>query len=80
MVNKKTNVPPESIYGNFDIVACRNLLIYFESDSQNMIFNKLYQSLNTNGILFLGEAEIPFGKFKNKFSRLSKYHKIYRKI
>lgn len=80
MINKKLIVPPESIYGDFDIVLCRNLLIYFEPDFQEVIFNKLYQSLNINGVLFLGDAEIPLGKYKNKFTKISKYHKIYRKI
>ncbi len=80
MINKKSIVPPECIYGDFDIVLCRNLLIYFESDFQEVIFNKLYQSLNINGVLFLGDTEIPLTKFKNKFTRISKYHKIYRKI
>ena len=80
MINTKSIVPPESIYGDFDIVLCRNLLIYFESDFQEVIFNKLYQSLNINGVLFLGDAEIPLGKYKNKFTKISKYHKIYRKI
>lgn len=80
MINKKSIVPPESIYGDFDIVLCRNLLIYFEPDFQAVIFNKLYQSLNINGVLFLGDAEIPLGKYKNKFTKISKYHKIYRKI
>jgi chemotaxis methyl-accepting protein methylase len=80
MINQKSIVPPESIYGDFDIVLCRNLLIYFESDFQEVIFNKLYQSLNINGVLFLGDAEIPLGKYKNKFTKISKYHKIYRKI
>lgn len=80
MLSKKSFVPPESIYGGFDIVLCRNLLIYFESDFQEKIFNKLQRSLNRNGILFLGEAEMPVGKFKTKFKRESKLCKIYRKI
>ena len=80
MLHKKSYVPTESIYGGFDIVLCRNLLIYFQSDFQKTIFNKLYRSLNKNGILFLGEAEMPVGKFKTKFIRETNFCKIYRKI
>ena len=79
MLDKKSYVPPESIYGGFDIVLCRNVLIYFKSDFQEKIFNKLYRSLNENGILFLGEAEMPLEKFKTKFKRETKLCKIYQK-
>lgn len=80
MLHKILSVPSDSIFGNFDIVLCRNLLIYFNSDYQNAIFNKLYQSLNKNGILLLGEAEIPLGNFKTKFIRKTNLCKIYWKI
>ena len=79
MLYKKSYVPPESIYSGFDIVLCRNLLIYFKSDFQEIIFNKLNRSLNENGILFLGEAEMPPEKFKSKFIRTTKHCKIYKK-
>ncbi len=79
MLDKKTYVPPECIYGGFDIVLCRNVLIYFKSDFQEKIFNKLYRSLNENGILFLGEAEVPLEKLKRKLARTTKYCKIFKK-
>ncbi|MCK5539042.1 MAG: protein-glutamate O-methyltransferase CheR, partial [Bacteroidales bacterium] len=59
LLDKNRLVPPDSIFGGFDIVLCRNVLIYFEPEFQNIIFNKLYKSLNKNGILILGEAEVP---------------------
>ncbi|NOY50557.1 MAG: protein-glutamate O-methyltransferase CheR [Chlorobi bacterium] len=72
--------PPESIYGSFDMVFCRNVLIYFERESQGVIFEKLYKSLKTNGFLVLGEAELPPSGQKGKFRRESKCCKIYKKI
>ncbi len=78
MFDKKHTVPPDSIYGGFDVVLCRNLLIYFESSFQEEIFNKLYKSLNKNGVLFLGEAELPPNKFKGKLNRTSNFCKIYK--
>ena len=59
MLDKKHCVPPESVFGNFDLVLCRNLLIYFNTEYQETIFEKLYHSLAKNGILILGEAEAP---------------------
>lgn len=80
LTDKNYMAPQDSIFGGFDIILCRNVLIYFDPDYQQIIFNKLYKSLNTNGILILGEAEVPINVFKNKFRRENKYCKIYRKI
>lgn len=80
LLDKNRLVPPDSIFGGFDIVLCRNVLIYFEPEYQKIIFNKLYKSLNKNVYLILGEAEVPTEGFKHKFSRENKCCKIYRKI
>lgn len=79
MLHKNSFTPPEGIYGGFDIVLCRNLLIYFKSDFQEMVFNKLYRSLNNNSVLFLGEVEVLPEKFKGKFIRTTKHCKTYKK-
>ncbi len=79
ILDKKSFVPPVTVYGDFDLVICRNLLIYFKPEYQDRIFDKLYRSLKKNGCLFLGEAEIPVGKFKNRLTRETKFCKIYRK-
>ena len=79
MLDKKHGVPPESVFGNFDLVLCRNLLIYFNTEYQETIFAKLYHSLAKNGILILGEAEAPVMKYKRHFSRVFDFSPIYRK-
>jgi chemotaxis methyl-accepting protein methylase len=80
LLDKNHNVPQESIFGDFDIVLCRNVLIYFNLEHQKLIFDKLYKSMNNNAYLILGESETPVEAFKNKFKRESKLVKIYRKI
>lgn len=49
----------ESFYllGKFDVVFCRNVLIYFSSELKTEILRKIHGSLNTGGILFLGSSE-----------------------
>lgn len=79
LLDKKSTVPPDSIFGNFDIVLCRNVLIYFDPDYQKIIFEKLYKALKPNGYLILGEAEVPVEGFRHKFKRENKFCKIYRK-
>lgn len=80
ILDERHFVPPESIFGDFDIVFCRNVLIYFNHNHQEIIFNKLYKSLNSNGYLILGEAETPIEKFAKKFKKENECCKIYRKI
>jgi len=80
LLDKNHIVPPDSIFGGFDIVLCRNVLIYFDLDYQKIIFKKLYKSLNQNGYLILGEAEVPIEGFNNKFRRENRFCKIYRKL
>lgn len=43
---------------NFDLISCRNVIIYFTQDAQDRLFRQLYNSLNPGGALFLGAAEV----------------------
>ncbi|ROQ20432.1 MULTISPECIES: CheR family methyltransferase [Marinimicrobium] len=43
--------------GKFDIVFCRNVLIYFNADLKRRILEKIHGSLKPGGILFLGSSE-----------------------
>ena len=45
------------IHDQFDIIFCRNALIYFERENQEMVINKLCQKLSPNGYFFLGHSE-----------------------
>lgn len=47
--------------GKFDIVFCRNVLIYFSSDLQKQIVTNIHRVLNPGGYLFLGGSETPKG-------------------
>ena len=80
MLDKKHRVPPASIFGDFDLVLCRNLLIYFNSDYQETIFAKLNQALATKGCLVLGETEAPSATYQKHFSRFLDFSPIYMKI
>ncbi|WP_217447762.1 CheR family methyltransferase [Maribellus comscasis] len=79
LVNEHNRFPSESIYGGFDIVFCRNVLIYYDIEIQKLIFDRLYNSLNHNGYLILGEAENIIEKYKYSFKRENNYCKIYVK-
>ena len=48
-----------SALGKFDIIFCRNVLIYFSSEIKSDILNRMAASLNPGGYLFLGGSESP---------------------
>ncbi len=43
--------------GQFDIVFCRNVLIYFDDVTKKLVYKNIYNSLNKDGYLFIGSAE-----------------------
>ena len=47
--------------GKFDVVFCRNVLIYFSSDLQQQIITNIHRVLKPGGYLFLGGSETPKG-------------------
>ena len=45
----------------FDIIFCRNVLIYFDTATQGAVLQGLHDRLRPGGVLFLGAAESPLG-------------------
>lgn len=52
--------PPDSIYGDFDMIFCCNLLFYYQTPVRRSIVKKLKRSLAAGGFLITGEAESLF--------------------
>jgi chemotaxis methyl-accepting protein methylase len=57
LLDRRSASPPASIYGDFDLVLCGNLLFYYRPEGQQVILNNVYTSLSRNGYLVTGEAE-----------------------
>jgi len=51
------NAPSYPVRGRFDLVFCRNVLIYFQPDSKKAVVERLLGTLAPEGILFLGHSE-----------------------
>ena len=51
------NVGPYPVQGLFDVILCRNVLIYFSADSRKRAVTNLVGHLVANGFLFVGHAE-----------------------
>lgn len=48
---------PLSLLGNWDVIFCRNVTIYFRTESTRRVVNNFYESLNPGGYLFIGHSE-----------------------
>ncbi len=49
--------PPASIYGNFDLIFCSNLLFYYKPEYRIRMLEKIGNSLSSGGYLITGETE-----------------------
>ncbi|MFT4413097.1 CheR family methyltransferase [Fredinandcohnia humi] len=54
---KKQNLLADSFGNNFDLIVCRNVLIYFTEDAKDMLYRKFSASLKKDGIFFVGSTE-----------------------
>ncbi len=62
-------------YGEFDIIFCRNMLIYFNEQKKRETLDILRKLLKRDGKLFLGHADISF--IPNGFKKISKNRGSY---
>src|SRR5204862_7985700 len=71
----------DSVFNEFNVVLCRNVLIYFNRELQNRVHNLLYDSLATFGILGLGKREtIKLTSHQRSYRELDAANRLYRKI
>jgi chemotaxis protein methyltransferase CheR len=58
-----------NVFEHFDIVFCRNVMIYFDFPAQQQLVDNLYASLKPGGYLFTGDAEL-LRIYKHSFDTL----------
>jgi len=54
---KKHNLLKDEFDKDYNLIVCRNVLIYFTEDAKDEIFRKYYKSLSRGGVLFIGSTE-----------------------
>ena len=58
----------------FDIILCRNVIIYFNYNLQNKVFNLFYNNLFDAGCLILGVHETILGPFAGSFDKRDQFY------
>ena len=57
LLEEEHTSPPSSIFGDFDLIFCSNVLIYYKPDYQDQILGKICRSLSTSGFLIVDDVE-----------------------
>lgn len=79
LTSRQSLAPADSVFGSFDLVLCRNVLIYFSLDLQKRVLEKLYRALNPGGILVIGTSEsLPRG-MESRLTAIDRPHRIFQK-
>jgi chemotaxis protein methyltransferase CheR len=62
-------VEPWPIRGPFDVIFCRNVMIYFDKGTRERLINRFYQLIRPGGYLFVGHSE-SLSSMEHKFQYL----------
>ena len=74
------NLVSDRSFNEFNVIVCRNVMIYFAKPLQARVHGLFYDSLGTFGVLALGRREsIRFTPFEDRYEELDAEEKLYRK-
>ena len=79
LTSRQSLAPADSVFGSFDLVLCRNVLIYFSLDLQKRVLDKLYRALNPGGFLVLGMSESLPPEMEPRLTAIDRPHRIFQK-
>lgn len=81
VVYKEHNLVSDGPFGRFDMIICRNVMIYFSPSLQDRTCDLFLRSLRIGGILAIGAKEsLLWCRNATKFVALTEYERIYRRV
>lgn len=81
VVFSQHNLATDRSFNEFNIILCRNVLIYFDRDLQKRVYQLFHDSLCTFGILALGRQEsLRLNPYASEYEQLERGEKIYRRL
>jgi two-component system CheB/CheR fusion protein len=73
------NIIHDAPIGHADLILCRNLLIYLETETQDVVLPRLHYALRDGGYLCLGKAETQLARSR-LFEPVDLKHRVFRKV
>ena len=71
---KEHNLLKDTYPKDYDLILCRNVVIYFTDEAKEMIYKNFLNSLKTHGVLFIGSTE-QISNYKDiGFNRMSSFY------
>jgi len=81
VVFSEHNLATDGSFNEFQVILCRNVMIYFNKDLQARVHNLLYDSLSMFGVFGLGNKEsLKFTPRAAFYEHLNENDKLYRKV
>ena len=81
VVFSEHNLATDGSFNEFQVILCRNVMIYFNKDLQARVHNLLYDSLSMFGVFGLGNKEsLRFTPRADFYQHLNDHDKLYRKV
>jgi chemotaxis protein methyltransferase CheR len=81
VVFSQHNLVTDRSFSEFNVIFCRNVLIYFDRNLQNHVHSLFYDSLVMFGVLALGSKEsLRFSQYEPCYEKLDPREKVYRKV
>jgi chemotaxis protein methyltransferase CheR len=75
------NLVTDRSFSEFNVILCRNVMIYFNRELQNRVHQLFFDSLPVYGVLALGSKEsLRFSTVEDSYEELDSREKIYRKV
>lgn len=75
------NLATDASFNEFNVILCRNVLIYFDQKLQDKVHKLLYESLSRFGVLGLGKQEnLIRTPYEQCYDALASSEKLYRRI
>ncbi|WP_304543467.1 CheR family methyltransferase [Sulfurimonas microaerophilic] len=74
------NLATDSSFNEFNFILCKNVLIYFDDELQNQVFQLFYDSLSLGGYLQLGTSETLLFEFRDRFKVVDIESRIFQKV
>ena len=75
------NLASDRSFNEFNVILCRNVLIYFGRDLQTRVHRLFHDSLARFGVLALGQKEtLRFTDLEDRYEEIDAHEKLYRRV